>query len=175
MSHQHRQSRGTPGCILPQGCSLAACTHGLTFTLPLLSLSLVPQCPAASFPPAFEPSRQPSCSPVSECLQPAPCCLLPISAHRPLVPAYPVSDTRGVLAGSHTVTAGGGDRWGRRQSLLCSMAHFGAAFDSLSGREADKVMAALSGTRASIWCAEGTGGLAPRSWLCHHVSWKGQV
>lgn len=134
-----------PRLYFTQGCSPDACMHGLTFTLPLLSPSPVPQCPAAFSPPAFEPSWQPSCSPVSECLQPAPCCLLPIPAHCPLVPAYPVSNTRGVLAGSHTVKAGGGDRWGRRQSLLCSMAHFGAAFDSLSGREADEVMAALLG------------------------------
>lgn len=52
---------------------------------------------------------------------------------------------RGVLAGSLTALAGGRDRWGQRQSLLCSMAQFRATFDSLSRREAGEVTAALSG------------------------------
>lgn len=117
--------------------------HSLTFTPALLSLSPVP---SALQPPFLLLSGPAGSLHALLFLQPAPCCLLPIPAHCPLVPAYPESDTRGVLAGSHTVTVGGGDRWGRRQSLLYSMTHFGAAFDSLSGREADEVMAALSGT-----------------------------
>lgn len=135
-----------PGCIFPWEYSPAGCAHDLTFTLPLLSLSPAPRSPAASSSSAFKPRWQPSCSPISECIQAAPCCILPIPACFPSVPAYPVSDTWGILAGSRAVPAGGGDRWGRRQSLFCSMAQFRATFDSLSGREAGEVTAALSGT-----------------------------
>lgn len=129
------------GCVFPQGSSPAARVHGLTFTLSLLSLSPAPQSPAVTSS-VFKPSQQPSHSPISEYLG----SLLLILACCSSVPAYPVCNTWGVLAGSHAVPAGGGDRWGRRQSLLCGMAQFRATFDSLSRSEADGVMAALSGT-----------------------------
>lgn len=82
-------SMGTrsPGLCFPWGCSPDGCAPSLTFTLPLLFLSPAPWCRAATSSPAFKPSQQLSLSPISECIQAVPRCLLPIPAPCPSVPA----------------------------------------------------------------------------------------